>query len=406
MTRGKCKSQYRRRGGLYVKKLSNTPNLHIMGTLRIGERSETVKYSTRLHHMMPGAWEAAETMRVKKEKEILDRILYNRPPPRPMEDLVSDYLAQHDYCYQVKLIAKEIAKAFKGVLVGDLDRARIETHFRKRFREHERGGRYRHETVLHAMFALAQREGSLYQIPYWNRVKYKAPKSENAVKRFHPGEVELLIECADVHIRPIIAVMYATGARAWQTINLRRENVELERGRGRVFFLRTKNGHSYVRPLHDYAVDQICMWLLRRHDDYPQLFLTPSRRPYVQNAKGGGHFWHGFRSARDRCAAELHRRGYPERARRMAQATPHWLRHSFANNLRQIYGMDARGIADAGMWEDVQNVDRTYIVSAPEVVEEQVRRMPLGVPLGSKPSLEPEAPLVWHGSASLSCDRN
>lgn len=383
MSQGKCKSQWRRRGGLHITLRDGSPNLYIIGTLRIGDRSEKVQFSTRLHNEMPGAWEAAETIRLKKEKEILDRILYNRPPPRPMEDLVSDYLARHDYCYQVRSAAKEIAAAFEGILVGDLDRQRIEAHFNKRFKEHERGGRYRHETILHAMLALALREESLYQIPYWNRVRYRPPKSENALKRFLPGEVELLIECADPPIKPIISVMYATGARAWQTINLLREHVELERGRGRVYFPKTKNGHSYVRPLHDFAVDQICIWLLRRHDDFPQLFLAHGRRPYVKNAKGGGHFWCGFRSARDRCAAELQRRGYPERARVMAQATPHWLRHNFANTLRQVYGMDARGIADAGMWEDVSNVDRTYIASAPQVVEHQIRSMPLGQPLGS-----------------------
>jgi len=72
----------------------------------------------------------------------------------------------------------------------------------------------------------------------------------------------------------------------------------------------------------------------------------------------------------------------------MAQATPHWLRHSFANNLRQVYGMDARDIAEAGMWEDVRNVNRTYIVSAPEIVEQQIRSLPLGRPLGSPPTAD------------------
>lgn len=383
MAQGKCKSQYRRRGGIHVRLRHGSPYLYLVGTMRVGERSERVQYSTKLHNEMPGAWEAAETMRVKKEEEILNRILYNRPPPRPMEDLVTDYLAQHDYCYSVKLAAKDIAKAFGGILVVDLDRERIEAFLDKRFPNGERGSRWRYETILHAMFALAMRERSLHQIPYWNRVRYRKPKGGPVAKRFHPGEVELLVECADPHLKPIIAVMYATGARAWQTMSLLREHVELKRGHGRVIFARTKNGNSYIRPLHDYAVDQICIWLLQRRDDYPQLFLTQARKPYVRNVKGAGRFWHGFRVARERCTSELERRGYPERARVMAQATPHWLRHNFANNLRQVYGMDARGIADAGMWEDVSNVDRTYIVSAPEAIEHRIRSLPLGQPLGS-----------------------
>src|SRR3546814_4363136 len=124
----------------------------------LGERSERVGFSTRLHHELPGAWEAAETIRLKKEKEVLNRVLYNRPPPRPMEELVADYLARHDYSYGVRLIAKEIATAFKGVLVADLDRERIEAHFGGRFASHQRGTRCRHESVLHAMLTLRSEE--------------------------------------------------------------------------------------------------------------------------------------------------------------------------------------------------------------------------------------------------------
>ncbi|CAN0457340.1 unnamed protein product, partial [Ectocarpus fasciculatus] len=138
----------------------------------------------------------------------------------------------------------------------------------------------------------------LETIPYWNRVKYSRPRGGPVMKRFHPGEVELLVECAAPHLRPIIAVIYTTGARTWQTISLLREHVVLERGRGQVIFPKTKTGNSYIRPLHDYAVDQICIWLLRRRgDDYPELFLTQNRKPYIRNPKGGGYFWQGFREA-------------------------------------------------------------------------------------------------------------
>ena len=380
-----CKSHWRRRGGLHVILRDGSPNLYIIGTVRVGARSERAQFSTKLHHEMPGAWEVAETIRLKKEKEILDRILYNRPPPRPMEDLVSDYLARYDYCESVQQAAKEIARAFQGILVADLNRDRIEAFFGKRF-PHQRASRWRYEQVLHAMFALALRERSLYQIPYWNRVVYKKPKGIPVMKRFDPGEIELLVECADPHLKPIVAVLYATGAGVRQTMMLLREHVHLERGQGYVVFPQTKTGKSYIRPLHDYAVDQVCLWLLRRHDDHPQLFLTQVGKPYISTRRIGGKFGHGFRMARDRCVAELERRGYPARARVMAQATPHWLRHNFANTLRQVYGMDARGIADAGMWEDTAHVDRTYVVSAPEIIEHRIRGLPLGQPLGGPPT--------------------
>lgn len=386
MPRRPCRSQWRRRGGLHVILRAESPNIYIIGTVRVGGRSERVQFSTRLHNETPGAWEAAETIRLKKEKEVLDRILYNRPPPRPMEELAADYVARHDYSYGVRSAAKEIAGTFKGILVADLDRNRIEGYFSRRFAPHERGSRCRYETVLHAMLAMAVRERSLYQIPYWNRVQYKRPKGAHVMKQFQPGEVELLVECADYHLKPIIAVMYATGARLRQTMMLRREHVHLARGQGRVIFPKTMSSASYMRPLHDYAVDQISIWLLRRHDGHPQLFLTQVGKPYVGNAKISGKIEHAFHMARERCVAELERRGYPQRARVMAQATPNWLRSNFANTLRHVYGMDARGIADAGMWEDVANVERNYVTSAPEIIEHQLRNLPLGQGLGGPPT--------------------
>src|SRR3546814_14298892 len=101
------------------------------------------------------------------------------------------------------------------------------------------------------MLTLALRERRLYLIPYRTRVQYKRPKGLPATKQFRPGEVELLVECADYHHKPIIAVMYATGARLRTTIVLQREHVHLERGQGRVIFPETKSRISYMPPLHE-----------------------------------------------------------------------------------------------------------------------------------------------------------
>ena len=381
-----CKSQWRRRGGLHVTLRDNSPYLYIIGTVRVGARSERVQFSTRLHNEAPGAWEAAETIRLRREREALDRVLYNRPPPRPMEHLVSDYLARHEYSHSIRKAAKEIAQAFEGILVADLDRDRIEAHLNKRFAPHELGSRRQHETILHAMLVLAVRERSLYQVPYWNRIPYKPHKGAHVAKYFLPGEVELLIECADYHLKPILAVLYATGAKLRQTLLLLREHVHLERGQGRVLLTDTAGGGFYSRPLHDYAVDQICIWLLRRHDDHPQLFLTHVGKPYRGNARISGKIGTAFRIARERCSAELERRGYRERAEVMAQVTPQWLRHNFANTLHKVYGMDARGIADAGMWADAANVHRNYVSSVPEIIEHQIRKLPLGQTLAEPPT--------------------
>ncbi len=372
-----------RRNGLRVTQRPDSPCLYITGTLRIAGRSMRVRESTGLDLSIPGAWEAADALRLQKEKEIVERIVYRRPPPKPFDHVAEDYLARREYSYTVVKATEELAMAFAGVPVALLERERIEGFYKKRFKTQDPLTRRRHEVVLYAILKLAVKQGLLEAVPYWNRVPQSFTKGGALLKQFQPGEVELMIECAALNVKPIIAVMYATGARVSQTLYLQREHFLLERGRGQVTFPRTKNGNSYRRPLHDFAVDQLHLWLLRRRDRNPAMFLTNHRRPYARNKSGGGQLWQGFRTARDMCAAELERRGYPERARVVGQATPHWLRHNFANTLRQVFGMDARTIAEAGMWEDMALVNRTYIADAPTLVRRQIARLPLGLPLGT-----------------------
>jgi len=380
----------RRRYGLRVTRRTNSQNYYIEGTLRIGGKSVRVRESTGIDVSMPGAWEAADALRLQKEMEIVDRIVYHRPPPRHFELVAADYLARRDYSNTVEKTANELARVFAGIPVASLDRDLIEGFYDKRFADLNRATRRRHEIVLHAILKLAVEQRLLNEVPFWNRVPPRYKKGGAVMKRFLPGEVELIIECAAPHVRPLIAVMYVTGARVSQTLYLKREHFILERGRGQVTFPNTKNGHSYVRPLHDYAVDQLWIWMMRRRDRHPEMFLTNHREPYYRRTDGGGCLWMGFRTPRDMAANELERRGYPERAALMRQATPHWLRHNFANTLRQVHGLDARAIAKAGMWESVDVVNRTYIGDAEESISEKITTLPFGLGIGAR-----DEPLDW-----------
>ncbi len=377
-------AEERRRNGLRVTRRTNCQNYYLTGTLKIAGKTVRVRESTGIDISMPGAWEAADALRLQKEMEIVDRIVYRRPPSKPFETVVGDYLARRDYSLTVQRSANDLAKAFAGIPVGDLDRERIEAFYNKRFVGLARTTRRRHEIVLHSILKLAVEQRILNEVPYWNRVPQRYMKGSAISKRFLPGEIELLIECAAPHVKPVIAVLYVTGARVSQTLFLKREHFILERGRGQVSFPNTKNGHSYVRPLHDYAVDQLWIWLLRRRDRHPEMFLTNHRRPYARRAEGNGQFWMGFRTPRDMAARELERRGYPERAQLMRQATPHWLRHNFANTLRQVHGLDARAIAEAGMWECVDVVTRTYMSDAEGTIREKITTLPFGLGIGAK----------------------
>jgi integrase/recombinase XerD len=143
-------------------------------------------------------------------------------------------------------------------------------------------------------------------------------------------EVDRLIEAPDLATPPglrdraMIEVMYATGLRVSELVNLTLDRVELDNG-----LVRTvgKAQKERVVPLGDSAVDAVRAYLDRgrRRSTEPWLFLN-----YRGKRLTRAGFW-------------LILRGHGERAKIDKRITPHMLRHSFATHLLER-GADLRSV--------------------------------------------------------------
>ncbi|WP_422366370.1 tyrosine-type recombinase/integrase [Pelagibius sp.] len=370
--------------GLKVAVRLGTTKLHITGTLRVAGTSVRVRRSTGLDISSPQAWEAAEALRIKVEAELLDQAVYGRPPPVLLATIAAHYIKAVGPGPADLRNLNELLDAFGKRPVAEISRGDIEAYYRSRFADAKPQTQRRHENTMHALLTFATKKGHLPATPYWERTKVPHKKGDSVMKRYLPGEGELLVDCAAPHLRPLFATLLVTGARVGQTIHLKKEHFVLVPGRGRIHFPETKNGNAYTRPLHDYAVNMLTEWLEQRRDRFPEMFLTHRRTPFKPRIGGGGIIQHSFRTARDRCVARLQAMGLDDRARVIAQATPHWFRHSFANTLRQDHRLDARTIAEAGMWESVALVNDTYIADVPAHVEEAMKGMVFGLQFSKK----------------------
>lgn len=378
--------------GLRVIQRKGSTKLYLSGTVHIGSKSVRVRESTGLDADQPGAAAAAETLRIKREGDILQRFVYKRLPDAPFAEVAEEFLrVRNPDCGSERMIRGFIA-AFGRVPIADLDRHELEAYFNKRCKKVQPATRKRLEGLLAAVFAYAAKAGYLYAVPYWPRVRVRSPQTNAAMKRFYPGEVELLIDCAADHLKPLLALLYATGARVGQVVHLHRAHFTFCGDYGRVFFPKTKNGHCYLRPLHPFAVEKLREWLEhRRGDRHPEMFLNAHGRPYPRLDGCGGHIRHSFARAKRRCVREMRALGYHERALVMQQATPHWMRHNFANTLRQDLGLDAKAIALAGMWRNPAVVERYYIADVPLDLNEVITSLPLGYQLGALPADQAKA---------------
>jgi integrase/recombinase XerD len=155
----------------------------------------------------------------------------------------------------------------------------------------------------------------------------------NLPKAIQPDEVELLLAAPDrstpdgLRDAAMLELLYATGLRVSELINVRIDDVVLDAG-----FLRTigKGSKERIVPFGDTAKDVIVEYMRRGRPDFdrfsdPHLFLSRRGRPMSRQA-----FW---------MKIVAHARNAGIRA----QISPHVLRHSFATHLLEN-GADLRSV--------------------------------------------------------------
>lgn len=180
-------------------------------------------------------------------------------------------------------------------------------------------------------------------IPTLSPEKVDVGKLEQRTVEFlQPEEIQALRNSIDtsktIGLRDIaiIELLYSTGLRVSELVNLDRDRVDLVR---REFMVRGKGSKTRIVFISKHAVETVQNYLSTREDHWKPLFISYSR-PRNQGIKSLGEH-------RRITALSIQNivRGYAQKAGIQKHVTPHTLRHSFATNLLQN-GADLRSVQE------------------------------------------------------------
>lgn len=171
--------------------------------------------------------------------------------------------------------------------------------------------------------------------------KIELPKTTSRSLKFLKEEqVERLLsqpvisKITGLRDKAILEVLFSTGLRVAELVNLNRAQVDLKR---REFSVLGKGGQRRVVFLSKKAVDWLKKYLVQREDDWQPLFIR-----YVGKTEQANQG-----EAMRLTARSVQRlvRKYARRANLSVEVTPHVLRHSYATDLLQA-GADIRSVQE------------------------------------------------------------
>lgn len=155
----------------------------------------------------------------------------------------------------------------------------------------------------------------------------------------HVDEIEAILEQipmdneTGLRDRAILELLFSTGLRVSELINLNRDSVNLDR---REFMVRGKGQKDRPVFVSDAAADAVADYLSERSDSLPALFLNNSRNQPLAGTSGD------YRRLTPRSVERIINK-YVRAAGITKHVTPHTLRHSFATDLI-MNGADLRSV--------------------------------------------------------------
>jgi integrase len=292
--------------------------------------------------------EAAEDIRIQREKEILDRSIYGPSATATFSEAVVMYLeAGGEQRYM-----KPLLDHFRAVPLSRIDQTAIDRAARVLYPDAMPATLNRHVyTPISAVLHDAARRG-LCDTPRIRRPKQPAGR----IRSLEPVEYERLIDACAPHLRPLLVFLFYTGARVSEALYLDWRQIDLTRRH--TSFEKTKNGEARGVPLHPQVVIELA-GLMHRDG---AVFRTQHGRPYKARNYGGGQIKTAFKAA---C-----------RRANIFNFHPHDCRHTWATwhyranrNISELMAL--------GGWKSVEMVMRYTHVNT-DHLQDGINRLPSG----------------------------
>lgn len=312
------KRQRRPRGQLYIEADPRSGIYQIRGKVR----GITVRESTGTRDA-----EAADALRIKREREILDESVYGTKAVATFADAVNLYLSARDgggYRRYLPALVEE----FGDVKLKDITAPRVSAYV-----ERMHGGcsgATKNIYVVNPMTTVLRfaSMSGLCDAPVL--IRYK--KADSKIVAAPPEWIEeFLARAQHPRRKALVALLTTTGCRCIDALRLRSEHVDYEAGTA--FLPKTKNGDSRTLQLIAPVLD-----MLRAFDHSPD---------------GRVFGYSNTTSANNAIAKECRRLGL------MVYSSHKIGRHAFAERLLNA-GHTLKEVQEAGGWRDVSTLSNKY----------------------------------------------
>jgi integrase len=348
---------------LKVVNIPGSPNLYLRGTVRKVRVYETCGTADP---------QAAEAIRASREWEILQGSVFgSKATTTTLTRAAVIYLENGG---EARFI-KPITDYFGGTPIGKIDQEAADKCARILYPNLAPATIVRQVyTPLTAMITAAAHAGLC------SPVKFKRPKMpKGRVRWITHAEAHALIEACAPHLKPLVAFLLYTGARAGEALWLDWRFVDLNRAQ--VQFLDTKNGTDRGVPLHP-ALVAILADLPSRNRNSGEVFRKADGMPYAYldddndlDRSAGSRIKKGFKGACKRAGID--------------DFTPHDCRHTWATWHYQE-NRDLNMLMHLGGWSSLSMVLRYAHVNVAHAAP-SILSMPT---IGAAPRRGPGSPVA------------
>ncbi len=203
-------------------------------------------------------------------------------------------------------------------------------------------------------------------IPTISPDKIDLPKAESrSIKFLEHNDVERLLNMPEISTKEgmrdkaILEVLFSTGLRVSELVNLNRDMINLDR---REFSVVGKGRRTRIVFLSERAAEWLRRYIATREDDLRPIFIRYSGKTPDEHDRTGESI---------RLTARSVQRGvekYVKKAKLMIKITPHGLRHTFATDLLGN-GADLRAIQELLGHKNVSTTQIYTHITNPQLKE-------------------------------------